>query len=194
MRRLLITCAAAGSLLLAAGAASPASAQPASDQVVCVDACTFVNGVHNMRTAQLGQPYEGLLDTSAQDGGAFTVTGTLPPRLMVRQQGPVTGTIIGGTPTAEGTFTFTVQGVGSDNAPISPMTYQLAVGPPSPAPLVMGLPGASPILPPGTAGTSYAQGFFVSGGAAPYAWSVVAGLLLPGLALVSTGSPGLDQQ
>lgn len=194
MRRLLITCAAAGSLLPGAGAAaaSPALAQPASDQMICVIGYTFVNGVCVMAPAQLGQPYEGFLDTSAQEGGTFTVIGTLPPGLMVRQQGPVTGTIIGGTPTAEGTFTFTVQGVDNYNVAISPMTYQLTVGPPSPAPLAIGLPGASPTLPSGTVGTSYAQGFFVSGGIAPYTWSVVGGQLPPGLALVSADPPSLN--
>jgi hypothetical protein len=102
-----------------------------------------------------------------------------------------TGTIIGGTPTAQGTFTFTVQGTDWANVPIAPMTYQLAIGPP-PA-LTVVLPASGSTLPSGTVGTSYVQGFFASGGVPPYAWSVISGKLPPGLGLASP-TPGLGQR
>jgi Putative Ig domain len=186
MRKLLVSCAAAGSLLL--GAAGVAAGQglaeaTATDQMVCVNGYTFVNEVCIMSRAQAGQPYEGLLDTSAQDGGEFFVSGTVPPGMLVRVQGPVTGTIIGGTPTTAGTYTFTVSGTDNSGISIAPMTYQITVvGNFQPPPLKI---NGSSVLPSGTVGTEYANVFSVSGGSIPYTWSVLSGQLPPGLTLTS---------
>ena len=49
--------------------------------------------------------------------------------------------------------------------------------------------GAGAVLPPGTVGARYAENFFLSGGVAPYTWSVAAGKLPPGLGLASTAGP-----
>ena len=56
MRKLLVSCAAAGSLLLGTGAAAagPALAQPTSDSMTCLG-YTFANGVCNLGQAQAGQ-------------------------------------------------------------------------------------------------------------------------------------------
>jgi hypothetical protein len=154
--------------------------------MVCVTGYTFLNGICIMSQAQAGQPYEGFLDTSAQDGGEFFVSGTVPPGMMVRIQGPVTGTIIGGTPTTAGTYTFTVSGIDNNGISIAPMTYQITVvGNAQPSPLQIQLPGGSPVLPSGTVGTAYTNVFSVSGGTIPYTWSVQSGQLPPGLALTS---------
>ncbi len=51
------------------------------------------------------------------------------------------------------------------------------------------LPAGGSTLAPGTVGVAYAQNFFLSGGMAPYTWSVAAGTLPPGLDLVSTAAP-----
>jgi large repetitive protein len=185
MRTLLVACAAAGSLLLGAGgvAASQGVAEAATtDQMVCD--YTFAGGICEMGQAQAGQPYEGFLDTSGHDGGEFFVSGTVPPGTLVRPDGLAgNGTILGGTPTTAGTYTFTVSGTDDNGISIAPMTYQLIiVGNVQPAPLTI---NGSSVLPSGTVGTSYANVFSVGGGSIPYTWSVRSGQLPPGLALNS---------
>ena len=98
-------------------------------------------------------------------------------------------TIIGGTPTQQGTFTFTVDNVpfSQPGAPPSQGTYSITLGPPLPLQVV--LPAGGSDLSPGTVGVAYAQSFFLGGGVAPYTWSVASGQLPPGLALVSTAAP-----
>ena len=56
-------------------------------------------------------------------------------------------------------------------------------------PLTIVLPGSGSTLSPGTVGQPYAQNFFLSGGAAPYTWSVAAGQLPPGLHLQTFNDP-----
>jgi large repetitive protein len=185
MRKLLVACAAAGSLLLGAGgvAAGQGVAEAATtDQMVCD--YSFVNGICDMGQAQAGQPYEGFLDTSAHDGGEFFVSGTVPPGTLVRPYGLAgNGTILGGTPTTAGTYTFTVSGTDNNGISIAPMTYQITVvGNVQPPPLTI---NGSSVLPSGTVGTEYVNVFSVSGGSIPYTWSVRSGQLPPGLPLNS---------
>jgi len=184
MRRLLITFAAAGSLLAGAGAAAagPALAQPTSDSMICLFA-TFANGVCNFGQAQAGQVFEGLLDTSASDGGEFSVSGAIPTGMFIPHQYNAPGTILYGTPTTAGTYTFTVSGTDNDGIPIAPMTYQITVvGNFQPPPLTI---NGSSVLPSGTFETNYSNVFSVSGGSIPYTWSVLSGQLPPGLYLAS---------
>jgi hypothetical protein len=184
MRKLLVSCAAAGSLLLGTGAAAagPALAQPTSDSMTCLFG-TFANGVCNLGQAQAGQGFAADLDTSASDGGVFSVSGTVPPGMIILYQDTAAGTVLDGTPTTAGTYTFTVSGTDNSGIAIAPMTYQVTVvGNFTPPPVTI---TDSPVLPSGTVDTYYDYVFNVSGGSIPYTWSVVSGQLPPRLLLDS---------
>jgi Putative Ig domain len=63
-------------------------------------------------------------------------------------------------------------------------------------PLTIVLPASGSTFYPGTAGQALALDFFLSGGAGPYTWTVVAGQLPPGMTLQngSTGPRDADNQ
>jgi len=101
---------------------------------------TLVNGVRVPSDAQLGQPYAAPLSSGNEDGGTFTVTGTVPPGMRVPYQHGATHTSLGGTPARQGTFTVTLPGDDFPGVPIPPQTYQVPAGPPPPLTVV--LPGS----------------------------------------------------
>ena len=148
---------------------------------------TLVNGVCVLPDANIGQGYEAFIITSHESGGTFQiVAGSLPPGMSMPSSYGAAGTIVAGTPTQQGTFTFTVHGTDGQGQPLQ-QAYSITVDPPPPLAVV--LPGSGPTLAPGTVGVAYAQNFFLSGGVAPYTWSVASGSLPPGLALVTTDAP-----
>jgi len=148
---------------------------------------TLVNGVCVLPSASVGQPYEAFILTNDGSVDTFSiVAGSLPPGLQMPAQYGAAGTIVGGTPTHKGTFTFTVHVVNPEGQ-TAQQTYSITVG--AAPPLTVTLPASGSTLPPGTVGAAYAQSFFLSGGVAPYTWSVASGQLPPGLALVSTDAP-----
>ena len=187
MRKIFAAAAAAGALVAGIVTAGPALAQSASLSLLCspdTNGGTLVNGICVLPGAKVGQPYEGFLLTSNGAVDTFTITsGSLPPGLHMPATYGAAGTIVGGTPTQQGTFTWTVHvtpftgGTSSTNG-----TYRLTV---SPAPaLTITFP--SSCCNAGTVGSSYLQNFFSSGGAGPFTWTVAAGQLPPGVTL--TGS------
>jgi hypothetical protein len=171
--------------LLVAGAV-PASGASA-DRLLCSPGDNgghLVAGVCVLPAPNVGVQYEGFIITSNNSGGVFRISaGALPPGLAMPARYGASGTIVGGTPTQQGTFTFTVRGTDDEGQPLQ-QTYRIAVGPP--APLHITFP--STCCPAGAVGQSYAQSFFADGGVKPYTWTVISGQLPPGLKL-STSAP-----
>jgi hypothetical protein len=85
-----------------------------------------------------------------------------------------------------GGSSFTVQGTGDQGQPLY-QAYSIAVD--QNQPLAVVLPAEGSTLGPGMVGGAYAQNFFLSGGAAPYSWSVASGQLPPGLSLQTFSDP-----
>ena len=174
----------ASSLLISIGAATPALAQSRPITLLCSPGSnggTLVNGVCVLPAAAAGQPYEAFLLTSNGAVDTFTITnGSLPPGLSMPATYGAAGTIVGGTPTTAGTFTFTVHVTKfGTSTPSTNGTYRITVGPAPP--LTITFP--STCCNAGTVGSSYFQNFFTSGGVGPFTWMVAAGHLPPGVTL-----------
>lgn len=137
-----------------------------------VSALTVTTG-SPMPAGSVGVSYSQTL-TAVAGTSPYTwavVSGALPPGLAVNVS---TGALTG-TPTAAGTFTFTVQVRDTLSASAS-KALAITI---SPA-LAITTPSS---LPSGTAGHSYSQQLGATGGLPPYTWSVAAGALPSGLAL-----------
>ncbi|SDY91237.1 outer membrane autotransporter barrel domain-containing protein [Lysobacter sp. yr284] len=107
---------------------------------------------------------------------AFAVSaGALPAGLTLDTAGALTG-----TPTAAGTFNFTVRATDANNFP-GTRAYTLVVAPP-----VISI--APPTLPNGLVAASYTQTLSASGGVGPYTFAVTAGALPAGLTLAANGA------
>ena len=117
----------------------------------------------------------------------FSASGGVPPYQWSVLSGDTggltldagTGTLQG-TPQSAGTFNFTVQ-VRDSAGTTASRPFSLQVNPPS---LVI---TTGSTLPGGSVGVSYTQTFSVTGGTAPYVWSMVSGFV-PGLTLASSGT------
>lgn len=132
-------------------------------------------------TPTVGMPYSQTLTAS---GGmapyTFSVMGTLPAGLTLSSSG-----LLSGTPTAGGSYNFTVRATDSSSGagPYSAnQSYAMTMGAPT-----LALNPTS--LPAPTVGTAYSQTVAASGGVAPYTYAVSAGALPAGLTLdAATGA------
>jgi len=129
--------------------------------------------------ATVGSPYN--LPLSAQNAAPpvtwSVASGSLPPGILFL----AASSQLSGTPTAAGSYTFTIQAMDATTA-TAQISYTLVVNPQPFTILTTTLPG-------GAAGTAYSQTLQSSGGKAPIVWSVVKGTLPTGLSL--GGSTGI---
>ena len=161
------------------------------DQLLCNSAGDFPeSGVCVLPDAITGQPYAGKLVTSHNVGGTLSIaTGALPAGLSLPATFTGSSTTISGTPAAPGiepTSGFTVKGTDTQAQPLY-QPYQITVDPNQPLTVV--LPASGSTLYPGTVGEAFGINFFLSGGAAPYTWALVAGSLPPGMQLRTFSDP-----
>jgi uncharacterized protein (TIGR03437 family) len=155
-------------------------------------AISIVVGV-SISTASLvggtvGVPYSQVL---AAAGGTppyrwSVSSGSLPPSLNLDPAGA-----IGGTPSAAGTFSLTIQVTDSGGGTAS-RAFAVTIAP-AVQPLKINTPAA---LPGGATGSVYLQTFSASGGTPPYNWSLTSGSLPSSLQFnasgILTGTPMVD--
>ncbi len=109
----------------------------------------------------------------------YTITaGALPSGLTLSSAG-----VLSGTPTAGGSFAFTVRATDASAAP-GPYNGSLAYTLTIAAPTITLTPTT---LPAGTVASAYSQAITASGGTAPYTYAVTAGALPTGLTLSAAG-------
>ncbi|MCU1260367.1 MAG: autotransporter protein [Bryobacterales bacterium] len=108
----------------------------------------------------------------------YQTGGSLPPGLALSPAGALSG-----TPTAAGTWNFTVKLTDSSSQTVTG-AFSLTVPTAAAAPLTIGT--TSP-LPGGSMTVPYSDSLTAAGGTAPYAWAVSSGTLPPGLSLSAAG-------
>jgi hypothetical protein len=189
IRTLLLPAVVAGLLaslgLTAVVAASPTRTQTSTLRFI-TSGLSCSGGVCALGSGNVGANYgQNIAITGGSCGRpcvtlpVFTVVaGSLPPGVRMPSTYGCCGDAIGGTPSQAGTFTFTIQ-VKDGAGNTARQAFSIAISPP--APLEITFP--TTCCNGGTVGQSYLQNFFVSGGVAPYAASIAAGQLPPGLKL-----------
>lgn len=132
----------------------------------------------------LGSPYSAAITAS---GGSlpysYSITGEVPEGLTLASNGTLSG-----TPTAPGTFNFTITGTDSSTGTGAPFSASRAYSFTVAAPTLTLSPAAG-ALPGATAGSAYSQTISLGGGVAPFGYAVTAGALPTGLTL--NGSTGI---
>jgi hypothetical protein len=160
-------------------------------QIASVSLTTHIVPVLAISTAQgplpdaiVGQPYTPF--TFQSTGGLAPVTwsvtsGSLPTGLTLSAGGTISG-----TPTAGGSFSFTVQ-AGDGSSPSQTITISVSVR--SATALVVSTPAGA--LPDAILGISYSPiALQFAGGIAPQVWTVNTGSLPPGMGLSTAGLIG----
>jgi hypothetical protein len=137
--------------------------------IITVNPATLPNG-------SVGTPYNQIVSASGGTPAySFAISsGALPTNLLLNS---ATGAITG-TPTAAGTFTFTITATDSTGCSGSRL-YTITIASTG-CPAITLSPAT---LPPATAQVFYSQAVTASGGTAPYAYTISAGALPSGLTL-----------
>jgi hypothetical protein len=194
IRNLLLPAVLSG-LLASLGLAAVVTASPTRTQTSTLRFITSglscTNGVCALGSGNVGANYgQNIAITGGSCGRPcvtlplFTVVaGSLPPGLRMPSSYGCCGDAIGGTPSLAGTFTFTIR-VKDGAGNTARQAFSIAISPP--ARLEITFP--TTCCNAGSVGQSYLQNFFLSGGVAPFAASIAAGQLPPGLKL-STSPP-----
>jgi large repetitive protein len=133
----------------------------------------------NLPPGQVGTAYDETLTVKGGTGPyTFMVSaGTLPPGLSLSSSGTISG-----TPTAAGSYMFTVE-VTDSMACMGNHRYTLLIAPGT-CPAITVNPAT---LPDGQVGTVYTQTLTAVGGVPPYSFAVTAGALPAGLTLSTAG-------
>ncbi|MBI3765430.1 MAG: putative Ig domain-containing protein [Ignavibacteriales bacterium] len=139
-----------------------------------IDCPTITVSPTSLPNGRVNGAYSELLAASGGNSPySFAVTaGSLPAGLSLSSSGSLFG-----TPTAAGSFTFTVTATDIQSCPGTRM-YVLAI--------TLALNPAT--LPNGTVGSSYSQTINATGGTAPYSFALSSGSLPPGLTLSTSGA------
>jgi len=132
----------------------------------------------NFPTPPVGWTHTVYSYTLTESGGtapfAWSVsTGSLPPGISLSAYGTLTG-----TPTATGTYSFTVK-VTDANGQTATQATSLTIK--------TGVSTTFAAPPAGQVGVAYTDTLTAAGGTAPYTWSVNSGSLPPGISLSSAG-------
>ncbi|UZK66222.1 putative Ig domain-containing protein [Sphingomonas sp. M1-B02] len=133
----------------------------------------------------VGSAYAAAITASGGTGAySFALTaGALPPGITIAPGGALSG-----TPTADGSFAFTVTATDSSTG-TGPFTgsrsYSITIAP-------LSISVSPPVLAPATAGVAYSQQLGASGGVGGYSFALAAGSLPAGLSLTGdtiSGTP-----
>lgn len=108
-------------------------------------------------------------------------SGALPPGLSL-SPASASSVILGGAPTAAGSYNFVLQAADATNA-TTIRSFSLLITPGGPGPLKI----ATPSLPVGIGGRAYNATLLATGGTPPYTWSITSGALPSGLSLSTQG-------
>ncbi len=167
-------------------AATPAQTKSAQISLVIAPTTLSITS-STLPSGTNGSGYSNALQAA---GGTAPYTwsvtaASLPSGLSL---GATTG-VVSGTPTASGTFNFTIA-VADAASPAQTKSAQVSLVI-APATLTI----ATSALPSGTQGASYSSTLHINGGTAPFTWSVSGGSLPAGLSLgastgVISGTPG----
>jgi large repetitive protein len=161
------------------------------DQLLCsaANGSYLSSGVCQLPDATVGVPYQqGQLVTSHGAGDTLSiVAGSLPPGLSLPATFTRSADSVGGTPADPGiepAYQFTVQGTGDKGQPLY-QVYSIMVD--QNVPLSVNASAGTDLG--GTVGQNFFKYFFITGGAAPYTWSLASGQFPPGLTLTSPYGP-----